>query len=243
MLLVYIIYNHPEPKRQRQKKSSPVNQSHQPNRRSSRNTSNNTHLNSASNTRHDVLSPGPTTHNTRLDIPKRQQCDSHDRNAIIQRHEHFIRDEIRDQRDKPADEVANGKGDGRDPRLVAVRLRLFVVEGDEEIKEAVVRGMQRVVELGYRIRGDTMCGKDIVDDRGGFLRRGFDQFLGFAEGGFIRFSVLFSSAHISKTKKKMIEGNIPFTLRPNITSQSHRNGTRRQLRQPSYNHNLGVPQR
>lgn len=201
MLLVYIIYNHPEPKRQRQKKSSPVNQSHQPNRRSSRNTSNNTHLNSASNTRHDVLSPGPTTHNTRLDIPKRQQCDSHDRNAIIQRHEHFIRDEIRDQRDKPADEVANGKGDGRDPRLVAVRLRLFVVEGDEEIKEAVVRGMQRVVELGYRIRGDTMCGKDIVDDRGGFLRRGFDQFLGFAEGGFIRFSVLFSSANISKTSR------------------------------------------
>ena len=175
----------PEPKRQRGKKSSPVNQPHQPNRCSSRNTSNNTHLNASSGPREDVLSPGPTAHNTRLDIPKRQQRDPHDRNTIIQRHENFIRDEIRDQGDEPADEVANGKGDGRDPRLVAVRLRLFVVEGDEEIKETVVRGMQRVVDLGYGIRGDTMCGKDIVDDGGGFLRRGFDQFLGFADGGFI----------------------------------------------------------
>ena len=60
-----------------------------------------------------------------------------------------------------------------------------MVEGDEEIQETVVRGMQRVVELGDRIRGDTMCGEDIVDDGGGFLRRGFDQFFRFADGGFI----------------------------------------------------------
>lgn len=185
MFLVYHIHKPPGTKTPEAGKSSPINQPHQPNRRSSRNTTDDTHLNASFDPREDVLSPGPTTHYTRLDIPKRQQRDPHDCNTIIQRHKHFIHDEIRDQRDEPADEIANGKGEGRDPRLVAVRLRLFVVEGDEEFEEAVVRGMQRVVDLGYGIRRDTMFGKGIVNDGGGFLWRGFDQFFGFADGGFI----------------------------------------------------------
>lgn len=118
-----------------------VNQPDQSNSSTSSDTTDKTHLNSSPDTSDDVLPSTPSTHDARLDISKRQQRHCHHANAIVQRDQNLVDNEIRNQRDESADEITNAQGNGRDPCLVAVRLRFFVVEGDEELEEAVMRSM------------------------------------------------------------------------------------------------------
>lgn len=170
-----------------------VNQPDQRNCSTSSNTTDKTHLNSSPDTSDDVIPSTPSTHDARLNISKRQQRHCHHANAIIQRNQNLVDNEIRNQRDESADEITNGQGNSRYPCLVAVRLRFFVVESDEELEETVMRSMQGSVDLADDVGGDTMGGENVTHNGTSFDGRGFDQFFCFAHGGFIRLSASIST--------------------------------------------------
>lgn len=179
---------------QQSEQSSP-DQTDQGNGCPSRDTTHETHLYTAFNRRMDVLPSAPAAHHTRLDISKRKQRDPHNADTVVQRHNDLADDKVWDQRDKAADEVTDGEGYRRDPRLVAVRLRLLMVEGDEEFLETVGGCVEGGVDLRDGVVGDAVDGEDVVDDGGGFGGGGRDQFFGFADGGFVGFAGSFVSIY------------------------------------------------
>lgn len=163
----------------------PLNQLDQPNRRAGRSATNKTHLNASPDASEDVVTPRPPAHNARLDIPKRQQCHAHHGNTPVQRGNHLIHHEIRNQRDKPSNKVSQRQGDGRDPSLVAVRSGFLVVHGEEEFEQAVVRCVQGAVDLGRYVGWDAVRCEDGVDDGCGRGGRCLNELSCFADGGFV----------------------------------------------------------
>lgn len=60
-----------------------------------------------------------------------------------------------------------------------------MVEGDEEIKQTFVRSMEGGVDLGDCVFGKPERSELIMDDGVGFIRRGFDELVCFADCGFV----------------------------------------------------------
>lgn len=165
--------------------SSAVNQPNKTNGSPRRDSSHKAHLHAALDASHDVVSPCPAAHDTRLDVPESQQRERHDGDAVVQRDNHAAGDEVRDERDEAADEVADGEGDGGDPGLVAVRGGLFVVDRDEEVEQAVVRAVDGGVDLGDGVLGQAERGEGVVDNGRGFGGRGLDELFCFSDGGVV----------------------------------------------------------
>jgi hypothetical protein len=162
-----------------------IDQPHKRNGSPSCYASNKAHLHTTLDTRNDVVPAAPTPNDTGLDVPKRKQRNSHNANTPVQRHDDLLDHEVGDKRDETSNEIPDGESDGRDPSLVAIRLGLLVMERDEELKKAIVRCMQRRVDLrdgGFR---QTVSGECIVDDGAGLDRRGLDQLFCFADSRLI----------------------------------------------------------
>lgn len=117
-----------------------------------------------------MFSSGPSTDNARLDVSEREQRHPHHTDAPVERHDDLVEKEVRDERDKPANEVPDRERDGRYPCLVTVRLGFPMMEGDEEVKELFFGGVERGVDLADRVVGYSIFGECTVDDGSCFGR-------------------------------------------------------------------------
>lgn len=145
-------------------RSAGVDQADQGNRCSGCYSAHETHLYSSLDACDDVVAPGPAAHHTCLDVSEGQQRDCHDSDAHVQGHDHLVDNEVWDEWDETTHEVAQRECDGGDPGLVAVRLGFLVVEADQEVEEAVFRGVEGHVNLVDDIFGETVGSEDGLDD-------------------------------------------------------------------------------
>lgn len=170
-------------------RSAGVDQPDQGNGCSSCDSAHETHLYSSLDACDDVVAPGPAAHYTCLDVSEGQKRDCHDSDAHVQCHYHLVDDEVWDERDETTDEVAKGECDGGDPRLVAVRLGFLVMKADQEVEEAVFRGVEGHVNLVDDIFGETVGSEDGLDNGTGFGWRCVDEFFCLTNGGLVRFTI------------------------------------------------------
>lgn len=111
-----------------------------------------------------MVSPNPSTDNTRLDIPKHEKRNPHDTDTPVKRQHDLIHKEIGNEGDEPANKVPDCKRDGRNPRLVTVGFGFLVVECDEELEKPVRGGVERDIDFGDGFVGQAVFGECGVDD-------------------------------------------------------------------------------
>lgn len=118
-----------------------VNQAHQRNGCTGRNTSYTDHLHATPHSCNHIVMPSPSTDNTSLHITKHKQSHTHDTDAPVECRHDLGGDEVRNQRDESTNEVSNGESQSADPGLVTVWCGLTVVEGEQKLKQALMRSM------------------------------------------------------------------------------------------------------
>lgn len=162
-----------------------VNQLYEANSSTSSNTSHEAHLYTTPDTGNDVIPSMPPAHNAGFDITKCEQGDSHHTDTPVQGRHDLRHNEVGNEGDETTHEVTNGKCESRDPSLVTIRRSLAVVEGQQELQQALRRGVQVACNIFDGGAGESVGRECLTDHILCFLRVALNQCLCFTDGGLV----------------------------------------------------------